>query len=217
MNSDISIKYLHFRCISYHDLRIHGRKTIWSPAVADKDTGDWWTPSAWLRTETKCTEQVQIPQLHGNGGTDPDHLPITPSLGLKTQTFQESSAGLKDFRFLSHTFTSSEVKSRGWFGWPRINLSVVGTPVTVVAGHEATGDEQDEVHKPPDAQASQCEQLPHRSPRVAKTEAVNPKAAQEEGVEQRCDEVVPRVSAQKHAQMLRLKSRAGLWQMSWDL
>lgn len=89
-------------------------------------------------------------------------------------------------------------------------LSVVGAPVAVVAGHQATSDEQDEVHKPPDAQASQREQLPHRSPRVAKTEAVNPKAAQEEGVEQRGDEVVPRVSAQKQAQMLRLKSRAGL-------
>lgn len=36
-------------------------------------------------------------------------------------------------------------------------LSVVGAPVAVVAGHQATSDEQDEVHEPPDAQASQGE------------------------------------------------------------
>lgn len=36
-------------------------------------------------------------------------------------------------------------------------VSVVGAPVTVVAGHQATSDEQDEVHEPPDTQASQGE------------------------------------------------------------
>lgn len=75
--------------------------------------------------------------------------------------------------------------------------SVVGAPVAVVAGHEAAGDEQDEVDEPPDAQAAQREQLPHGGARVAQAEAVDPETAQEEGVEQRGDEVVSRVSAQK--------------------
>lgn len=41
--------------------------------------------------------------------------------------------------------------------WGPAALSVVGEPVAVVAGHQATSDEQDEVHEPPDAQASQGE------------------------------------------------------------
>lgn len=73
--------------------------------------------------------------------------------------------------------------------------SVVGAPVAVVAGHEAAGDEQDEVHEPPDAQSAQCQQLAHRRARVAQAEAVDAEAAQEEGVEQRGDEVVARVPA----------------------
>lgn len=73
--------------------------------------------------------------------------------------------------------------------------SVVGAPVAGIAGHQAAGDEQDQVHEPPDAQASQREQLPHCGARVAEAEAVDPEAAQEEGVEQRGDEVVSGVSA----------------------
>lgn len=76
--------------------------------------------------------------------------------------------------------------------------SVVGAPVAVVAGHEAAGDEQDEVDEPPDAQPAQREQLPHGGARVAQAEAVDPETAQEEGVEQRGDEVVSRVSAQNN-------------------
>lgn len=81
----------------------------------------------------------------------------------------------------------------------RAALSVVGAPVAGVAGHEAAGDEQDQVHEPPDAQTPQGEQLPHRRARVAQAEAVHAEAAQEEGVEQRGDEVVPRVPAATHA------------------
>jgi len=68
--------------------------------------------------------------------------------------------------------------------------SVVCAPVAVVAGHQATGDEQDQVHEPPDAQAAQGEQLPDGGAGVAQAEAVDPEAAQEEGVQQRGDEVV---------------------------
>lgn len=71
--------------------------------------------------------------------------------------------------------------------------SVVGAPVAVVTGHETTGDEEDEVHKPPDAKASKGQQLPHSGPSVAKTEAVNAKTTQEEGIQQCGDEVVTRV------------------------
>lgn len=74
--------------------------------------------------------------------------------------------------------------------------SVEGAPVAVVAGHESAGDEQDEVHEPPDAQSAQRQQLAYRRASVAQAEAVDTKAAQEEGVEQRGDKVVARVPGQ---------------------
>lgn len=85
------------------------------------------------------------------------------------------------------------------FHWaaPSEASSVVGAPVAVIAGHQAASDEQNQVHKPPDAQASQGEQLPDSGARVAQAEAVDPKAAKEEGVQQRGDEVVSSVSARK--------------------
>lgn len=75
--------------------------------------------------------------------------------------------------------------------------SVVGAPVAVVAGHQTAGDEQDQVHEPPDSQASQGEQLPHGRACVAQAEAVDAEAAQEEGVQQRGDEVVSCVSVEE--------------------
>lgn len=76
--------------------------------------------------------------------------------------------------------------------------SVVGAPVAVVTGHEAACDEQDKVHKPPDPQTSQSQQLPHRRARVAQAEAIHAEASQEEGVEQRGDKVVSGVSVEGH-------------------
>lgn len=76
-------------------------------------------------------------------------------------------------------------------------VSVVGAPVAVITGHQAASDEQDQVHEPPDSQASQGEQLPHSSASVAKAETINPKTTQEEGVQQRGDEIVSSVSVQK--------------------
>lgn len=73
--------------------------------------------------------------------------------------------------------------------------SVESAPVAAVAGHQTAGDEQDQVHKPPDAESSQGEELPHGRARVAQAEAVHPETAQEERVQQSGDEVVPRVSA----------------------
>lgn len=88
------------------------------------------------------------------------------------------------------------------FHWaaPAEAFSVVGAPVAVIAGHQAASDEQNQVHKPPDAQASQGEQLPDGGACVAQAEAVDPKAAKEEGVQQRGDEVVSSVSARKQQQ-----------------
>lgn len=88
------------------------------------------------------------------------------------------------------------------FHWaaPAEAFSVVGAPVAVIAGHQAASDEQNQVHEPPDAQASQGEQLPDGGARVAQAEAVDPKAAKEEGVQQRGDEVVSSVSARKQQQ-----------------
>lgn len=77
-----------------------------------------------------------------------------------------------------------------------LSLSVVGAPVAVIAGHQAASDEQDQVHKPPDSQASQGEQLPHSSAGVAQAETIHPETTQEEGVQQRGDEIVPSVPAQ---------------------
>lgn len=74
-----------------------------------------------------------------------------------------------------------------------LSLSVVCAPVTVIAGHQSTGDKQNQVHKPPDSQASQGEQLPNRSPCVAQAETINPETAQEEGIQQCGDEVVSSV------------------------
>lgn len=71
--------------------------------------------------------------------------------------------------------------------------SVVGAPVAVVAWHESSGDEEDQVHEPPDAQAAQRQQLPHGGARVSQAEAVHAETAQEERVQQRGDEVVTRV------------------------
>lgn len=79
--------------------------------------------------------------------------------------------------------------------------SVEGAPVAGVAGHEAAGDEQDEVHEPPDAQSAQRQQLPHRRARVTQAEAVDAEAAQEEGVEQRGDEVVACVPARDESRV----------------
>lgn len=74
--------------------------------------------------------------------------------------------------------------------------SVEGAPVAAVAGSQSSGYEEDEIHEPPDSQASQSEELPDGSARVAQTEAVYTEAAQEEGVQERCDEVVARVSVE---------------------
>lgn len=86
--------------------------------------------------------------------------------------------------------------------------SVVGAPVAVIARHQATCDEQDQVHKPPDPQAPQGEQLPNSSAGVAQAETINPETTQEEGVQQCGDEIVSSVSAKnqqnKHLRHLRL-------------
>lgn len=143
--------------------------------------------------KTKHTQQVQRPQLHGNGSADSAYRsalrPGNPK-GLESQNFPGCNGSLKDSGSLSCTLAPSE---RGG------GRSVVRAPVAGVAGRQAAGDEQDEVHEPPDAQAPQGQQLPHRRARVAQAEAVHPEAAQEEGVEQRGDEVVPRVPARKRA------------------
>lgn len=77
--------------------------------------------------------------------------------------------------------------------WERLG-SVERAPVAAVAGHQSSGYEEDEIHKPPDSQASESEQLPDGGARVPQTEAVHAEAAQEEGVQECGDEVVTRVS-----------------------
>ena len=75
-------------------------------------------------------------------------------------------------------------------------VSVVCAPVAVITGHQAAGDEQNQVHKPPDPQASQGEQLPHSGAGVTQAEAVDPETTKEEGVQQSGDEVVSSVSVE---------------------
>lgn len=93
-----------------------------------------------------------------------------------------------------------------------MSVSVVGAPVAVIAGHQATSDEQDQIHKPPDSQASQGEQLSNSSAGVAQAETINPKTAQEEGVQKRGDEVVSSVSMQNRQQ----KIQEDIWGNSWN-
>lgn len=81
--------------------------------------------------------------------------------------------------------------SVGWAALP----SVHGAPVAAVAGHQPAGDEENQVHKPPDAQASQSQQLPHGGPGVAQAESIHSKASQEKRVEQSGYEVVSSVPA----------------------
>ena len=51
-------------------------------------------------------------------------------------------------------------------------------------------DEEEDVHHPPDAQSSKCQQLAHPSPREPETEPVEAQEAEENTVEEGGDEVV---------------------------
>ena len=53
-----------------------------------------------------------------------------------------------------------------------------------------TSDQEEDVHNPPDSQTSQCQQLPHPSPRQPQTEPVEAEEAEQDAVEERGDEVV---------------------------
>lgn len=88
-----------------------------------------------------------------------------------------------------------------------LSLSVVCAPVTVIAGHQSAGDEQNQVHEPPDSQASQGEQLPNRGAGVAQAETIDPETAQEEGIQQCGDEVVSSVSVKKKRNWINCKTR----------
>lgn len=72
--------------------------------------------------------------------------------------------------------------------------SVERAPVAAVAGCQSSGYEEDEIHKPPDSQASKSEEFSDGGARVAQAKAVHAKAAQEERVQERSDEVVTGVS-----------------------
>lgn len=74
-------------------------------------------------------------------------------------------------------------------------LSVHRAPVTAVAGHQPAGDEENQIHEPPDPQSSQRQQFPHGGPSVAQAEPIHSEATQEKRVEQRGYEVVPSVPA----------------------
>lgn len=145
---------------------------------------------------TCCCAQTKSLQLRGNGGADSAHSPIAQA--WKPQTSQDSRGAWRT-PGVRLWLLGNNHGGCGADPGLRAALSVVGAPVAGVAGHEAPGDEQDQVHEPPDAQTPQGEQLAHRRARVAQAEAVHAEAAQEEGVEQRGDEVVPRVPAHARA------------------
>lgn len=77
-------------------------------------------------------------------------------------------------------------------------MSVESAPVAVVTWRQTPSDEEDQVNEPPDAQASQRQQLAHSGTSVAQAEAVHSKAAQEEGVQQSGDEIVSGVLDARH-------------------
>lgn len=83
-----------------------------------------------------------------------------------------------------------------WFSLgPGLLLSVHRAPVAAIAGHQPSGDEENQIHEPPDPEASERQQLPHSSPRVAQAEAIHSEATQEKRVEQSGYKIVPGVPA----------------------
>lgn len=83
-----------------------------------------------------------------------------------------------------------------WFSLdPPLLLSVHGAPVAAIAGHQPSGDEENQIHEPPDPEASERQQLPHGRPRVAQAEAIHSEATQEKRVEQSGYKIVPGVPA----------------------
>lgn len=84
-----------------------------------------------------------------------------------------------------------------------VYISVYCAPVAVVTRHEPSCDEQYKIHKPPDAQTSQSEELAHSGARVSQAEAIYSKASQEEGVQQRGNKIVACVPAQRQIEGLR--------------
>lgn len=74
-------------------------------------------------------------------------------------------------------------------------LSVHSAPVAAVAGHEATGDEENQINEPPDPQSSQSQQFPHGGPGMAQAESIHSKATQEKRVEQSGYKIVSSVPA----------------------
>ena len=69
----------------------------------------------------------------------------------------------------------------------------VGDPVAVVLGVEAAGHQQDDVDQPPDAHASQGQQLADCGAGLAEAESVEAEEAEQDGVEEGRQEVVVRV------------------------
>lgn len=60
---------------------------------------------------------------------------------------------------------------------------VNSAPVAAVAWHQPAGNKQNQVNKPPNPKASESQELPDCGARVAQTESIHSKTAQEEGVE----------------------------------
>lgn len=83
-----------------------------------------------------------------------------------------------------------------WFSLgPALLPSVHRAPVAAIAGHQPSGDEENQIHEPPDAQASERQQLPHGGPCVAQAEAIHSEATQEKRVEQSGYKIVSGVPA----------------------
>lgn len=66
-------------------------------------------------------------------------------------------------------------------------------PGTAVFRHQVTGDQKDDVHQPPDPHSPQCQQLADRCSRVAQNESIHTQKSQQDGVDERRDEVVTSV------------------------
>ena len=69
----------------------------------------------------------------------------------------------------------------------------VGDPVAVVLGVEAARHQEDDVDQPPDAHAAQGQQLSDGGAGLAEAEAVEAEEAEQDGVEERRQEVVVRI------------------------
>lgn len=74
------------------------------------------------------------------------------------------------------------------------SVSRVWHPIASIHRIEMTGDKQDNVHYPPDANSTQCQQLAYCCSNMTQNESVHAEESQQDGIEQSGHEIITSVS-----------------------